>query len=437
MLDITRLHIRDADFPALFEKWLCSSQLVKQDIDYTVAEIIEAVRVRGDAAILEFTQRYDHVAAQSVNDLEISSSQMQEALQALDGEQCAALETAATRIRNYAEQQCIQPWSIQDEHGNTVGQRITALQRVGVYVPGGTAAYPSSVLMNVIPAKVAGVESVCMAVPAPDGRLNPIVLAAGAIASVDRVFTIGGAQAIAAFAYGTRTIPRVDKIVGPGNAYVSSAKRMVYGQVGIDMLAGPSEVLIICDDSANPEWVAMDLFSQAEHDPRARAVLIATEGQFLERVFAHMKRLLNQLERADTIAQSMKHCGAFIHVSTLEEAAELSNRIAPEHLALCVSEPDQLLKNIRNAGAVFLGHYSPEVFGDYCAGPNHVLPTAGTARYSSPLGVYDFQKRTSVVSCSREGARKLGTVAAVLAHSEGLSAHARSAEYRCKQSTAT
>ena len=437
MLDITRLNIQDAGFSAQFEEWLCSSQVVEQDVDRGVAEIIEAVRVQGDKAILEYTQRFDRVSAQSVNDLEITDQQMLEALQTIDEDQRTALETAASRIRSYAEQQPIRPWSIEDEYGNSMGQKITALQRVGVYVPGGTAAYPSSVLMNVIPAKVAGVESVCMAVPAPHGKLNPLVLAAGRLAEVDRVFTIGGAQAIAAFAYGTQTVPKVDKVVGPGNAYVSSAKRMLYGQVGIDMIAGPSEVLVICDDSANPEWVAMDLFSQAEHDTRARAVLIATGDKFMERVLVHMKKFLDQLERADTIVQSITHCGAFIRVNHLDEAAELSNRIAPEHLALCISEPNVLLKKIRNAGAVFLGHYTPEVFGDYCAGPNHVLPTAGTARYSSPLGVYDFQKRTSVISCSREGAGKLGEVAAVLAYSEGLSAHARSAQYRCKQSAAT
>lgn len=433
MLEIRRLNIQDADFPAQFETWLSGSQMYEEDVHRTVEEIIEAVRFRGDEAVLEFTRRHDHVSVQRVQDLEVSGPQMQEALRNIDNEQRAALDAAASRIRCYADQQRIRSWSIKDEYGNTMGQKVTALQSVGVYVPGGTAAYPSSVLMNVIPAKVAGVEFICMAVPAPHGKLNPMVLAAGAIAEVDRVFTIGGAQAIAAFAYGTQTVPKVDKIVGPGNTYVSSAKRMLFGQVGIDMIAGPSEVLVICDESANPEWVAMDLFSQAEHDSHARAVLIANQDVFLQSVLDHMNRLLGQLDRADTIAQSIKRCGAFIKVNNLSEAAELSNRIAPEHLALCVSEPDRLLKMIRNAGAVFLGHQAPEVFGDYCAGPNHVLPTAGTARYSSPLGVYDFQKRTSVVSCTREGAVKLGAIAAVLAHSEGLTAHAKSAEYRRKQ----
>ncbi|MXY14371.1 MAG: histidinol dehydrogenase [Proteobacteria bacterium] len=437
MLDITRLRTRDAGFPAHFESWLSSTPATEQDVHRSVAEIIEAVRAQGDAALLKFTQLHDQISVECVSDLEITKSQAHEALQSISSEQREALETAASRIREYAKRQRLQSWTIQDEYGNEVGQKVTALQKVGVYVPGGTAAYPSSVLMNVIPAKVAGVESVCMAVPAPRGDLNPVVLAAGAIAGVDRVFTIGGAQAVAAFAYGTHTIPKVDKIVGPGNAYVACAKRMVYGQVGIDMIAGPSEVLVICDGHADAEWVAMDLFSQAEHDPQARAMLIATENTFLEQVLKHMNRQLGQLDRAETITHSMNNSGVFIQVENLDEAAELSNRIAPEHLSLCVSEPHALLEKISNAGAVFLGQDSPEVFGDYCAGPNHVLPTSTTARYSSPLGVYDFQKRTSVVNCSREGARKLGKVAAVLAHSEGLSAHARSAEYRYKQTTAT
>ncbi|MCY4420178.1 MAG: histidinol dehydrogenase [Gammaproteobacteria bacterium] len=435
MLDITRLHTRDADFSTSFESWLSSSPVAEQDVTGSVAKIIEAVRTQGDAAILELTERHDHISAQSISDLEVTESQVQQALQSISDEQREALDVAASRIRKYAERQRIESWTLQDEYGNEVGQKVTALQNVGVYVPGGTAAYPSSVLMNVIPAKVAGVESVCMVVPAPHGRLNPMVLAAGAISGVDRIFTIGGAQAVAALAYGTDTIPKVDKIVGPGNAYVACAKRMVFGQVGIDMIAGPSEVLVICDGNADAEWVAMDLFSQAEHDPQARAMLIATEDEFMDQVLGHMQRQLEQLDRAETITQSMNNSGVFIGVSNLQEAVELSNRIAPEHLALCVREPDALLEKISNAGAIFLGNYSPEVLGDYCAGPNHVLPTSTTARYSSPLGVYDFQKRTSVVNCSRKGAAKLGKVAAVLAHSEGLSAHARSAEYRCKQTT--
>ncbi len=433
MLDITRLHTRDADFPAHFESWLGSTPASEQDVYQSVAGIVEAVRARGDAALLEFTHRHDHISAERVSDLEVTKAKVQEALQTIGDEQREALETAASRIRSYAKRQRLQSWTMRDEYGNEVGQKVTALQKVGVYVPGGTAAYPSSVLMNVIPAKVAGVESVCVAVPAPHGDLNPMVLAAGAMAGADRIFTIGGAQAVAAFAYGTQTIPKVDKIVGPGNAYVACAKRMVYGQVGIDMIAGPSEVLVICDGDADAEWVAMDLFSQAEHDPQARAMLIATEETFMDQVLKHMHKQLDRLDRAETITRSLNSSGVFIQVDNLDEAAELSDRIAPEHLALCVSEPHVLLEKISNAGAVFLGQDSPEVLGDYCAGPNHVLPTSATARYSSPLGVYDFQKRTSVVNCSREGAKKLGKVAAVLAHSEGLSAHARSAEYRYKQ----
>ncbi len=433
MLDITRLNIQDADFSAQFETWLSKNRLAELDVHETVEEILNAVCKRGDEALLEFTQRYDLVTAKQVSDLEISKSQMQNAMKSIDAEQRNALNTAASRIRNYAEHQSMKSWSFTDEDANELGQVVTALEKVGVYVPGGTAAYPSSVLMNVIPAKVAGVEEICMVVPTPKGEMNTMVLAAAAIAGVDQAYTIGGAQAIAALAFGTQTIPKVDKIVGPGNAYVACAKRLVFGQVGIDMIAGPSEVLVICDNSANPEWVAMDLFSQAEHDAHARATLICTEGEFFEQVSTQMQQLLTKLNRADTIKQSMRNYGAFIQVNNLDEAAKLANTIAPEHLELCVAAPDELLKKIRNAGAIFLGHYSPEVFGDYCAGPNHVLPTASTARFSSPLGVYDFQKRTSVVNCSREGANKLSDIAAALAYSEGLSAHAKSAEYRRKQ----
>ena len=433
MLDITRLNTQDADFSMQFETWLTKNQLADDDVHAAVEEILQAVRERGDEAILEFTQRYDQVAAKQVSDLEVSKSQMQHALGKIETEQRQALNTAATRIRNYAEQQRMQSWSIKDEDGNELGQVVNALEKVGVYVPGGSAAYPSSVLMNVIPANVAGVEEIYMVVPTPQGKVNSMVLAAAAIAGVDRVFTIGGAQAIAALAFGTQTIPKVDKIVGPGNVYVACAKRLVFGQVGIDMIAGPSEVLVICDDSANPEWVAMDLFSQAEHDAHARATLICVESEFFDQVSEHMQQLLAKLDRADTIKQSMNNYGAFIQVNNLDEAAKLANQIAPEHLELCVTEPEKLATKIRNAGAMFLGHYSPEVFGDYCAGPNHVLPTARTARFSSPLGVYDFQKRTSMVNCSREGANKLSDVAATLAYSEGLSAHAKSAQYRSKE----
>lgn len=430
MLNVTRLTTQDADFPARFKAWLLKGQLAERSVSRRTKEIIDAVREYGDEALSELTYRYDQVAVKQVSELEIPKSRMRTALENIAVEQRTALHIAASRIRNYAQQQMLQSWSIKDENGNELGQIITALEKVGVYVPGGTAAYPSTVLMNVIPAKVAGVEHIYMAVPALQSEVSPMVLAAAAIAGVDRVFTIGGAQAIAAFAFGTQTIPKVDKIVGPGNAYVANAKRQLFGQVGIDMIAGPSEVLVICDSSANPEWVAMDLFSQAEHDVNARAVLICTESKFIDRVFKQMQHLLTDLDRMDTIKQSINNYGAFIQVDNFDEAIRLANEIAPEHLQLCVAEPDQLVKKIRNAGAVFLGHYSPEVFGDYCAGPNHVLPTAGTARFSSPLGVYDFQKRTNVIQCSREGAAQLSSIAATLAYSECLSAHAKSAEYR-------
>ncbi len=432
MLDIRRLSSQDADFSVLFKNLLQQNQTAENDVRQTVEAIIQDIRENGDQALLAYTNKFDQVSAAQVSELEVSNKQMQAALTQISDEQRQALETAANRIRDYAKKQSLQSWSTKDEDGNEVGQVVSALEKVGVYVPGGKAAYPSSVLMNAIPANVAGVDSIIMVVPTPNGEVNDMVLAAASIAGVDRAFTVGGAQAVAALAYGTETVPKVDKIVGPGNAYVASAKQQVFGQVGIDMIAGPSEVLVICDHSANPEWVAMDLFSQAEHDANARAMLISTDATFLDQVQQQMERLLKDLDRSDIISESINNYGAFIQVNSLDEAAELSNQIAPEHLELCVTEPEILLKKIRNAGAVFLGHYSPEVFGDYCAGPNHVLPTAGTARFSSPLGVYDFQKRTSVVNCSKQGANKLSAVASILAHGEGLTAHARSAEYRGK-----
>jgi len=432
MLDIRRLSSQDADFSVLFKNLLQQNQTAENDVRQTVEAIIQDIRENGDQALLAYTKKFDLVSAAQVSELEISKKQMQAALTRISEEQRQALEAAAKRIRDYAKKQSLQSWSTQDEDGNDVGQVVSALEKVGVYVPGGKAAYPSSVLMNAIPANVAGVDSIIMVVPTPNGEVNDMVMAAASIAGVDRAFTVGGAQAIAALAYGTETVPKVDKIVGPGNAYVASAKQQVFGQVGIDMIAGPSEVLVICDDSANPEWVAMDLFSQAEHDANARAMLICTDATFFDQVQQQMERLLKDLDRTEIISDSINNFGAFIQVKSLDEATELSNQIAPEHLELCVAEPEMLLKKIRNAGAVFLGHYSPEVFGDYCAGPNHVLPTAGTARFSSPLGVYDFQKRTSVVNCSKQGANKLSVVASILAHGEGLTAHARSAEYRSK-----
>ncbi len=432
MLDIRRLSTLDADFSVHLNNLLQQNQSAENDVRQTVEAIIKDIRENGDQALLAYTKKFDQVTVKQASELEISKTQMQKALTKISAEHFQALEAAAKRIRSYAERQGLESWSSKDEDGNELGQVVSALEKVGVYVPGGKAAYPSSVLMNVIPAKVAGVDSIIMVVPTPNGEVNDMVMAAASIAGVDRVFTIGGAQAVAALAYGTETVPSVDKIVGPGNAYVASAKQQVFGKVGIDMIAGPSEVLVICDDSANPEWVAMDLFSQAEHDENARAILICTQADFFERVKQQMELLLKGLDRAEIITESIKNFGAFILVKDLAEAAELANQIAPEHLELCVAEPEQLLKKIRNAGAVFLGHYTPEVFGDYCAGSNHVLPTSGTARFSSPLGVYDFQKRTSVVNCSKAGANKLSTVASTLAHSEGLTAHAKSAEYRKK-----
>lgn len=432
MLEIRRLNTKDADFSVHFNKLLQQNQSAENDVRHTVEAILKEVYENGDQALLSYTEKFDQVSAKQVSELEITQQQMQQALAKITDQQRAALEAAAKRIQGHAEKQALQSWSSTDEDGNELGQRVTALESVGVYVPGGKAAYPSSVLMNVIPAKVAGVDSIVMVVPTPKGEMNNMVFAAAHIAGVDRAFSIGGAQAVAALAYGTETIPKVDKIVGPGNAYVASAKQQVFGKVGIDMIAGPSEVLVICDDSANAKWVAMDLFSQAEHDENARAILISADADFFAQVQNQMELLLKDLERAEIITRSVNDFGAFIQVKDLQEAATLANQIAPEHLELCVTEPEKLLEKIRNAGAVFLGHYTPEVFGDYCAGSNHVLPTAGTARFSSPLGVYDFQKRTSVVNCSKQGANKLSEVASTLAHSEGLTAHAKSAEYRSK-----
>ena len=432
MLNIRRLNSQDADFSAQFNNVLQQNQSADEDVRDAVEVIIKEVREKGDQALLAYTKKFDQVDVNNISELEITPAQMKKYASQISAEQRDALETAAKRIREYAEKQSLQSWSTKDDHGNELGQVVTALEKVGVYVPGGKAAYPSSVLMNTIPAKVAGVDSINMVVPTPGGEINSMVMAAALVAGVDRAFAIGGAQAVAALAYGTETIPKVDKIVGPGNAYVATAKQLVFGQVGIDMLAGPSEVLVICDESANPQWIAMDLFSQAEHDEKARAILISTQADFFDQVQEQMQSLLKGLERAEIITQSVNDCGAFIKVNDLDEAAELSNQIAPEHLELCVSDPETLMKKIRNAGAIFLGHYSPEVFGDYCAGSNHVLPTAGTARFSSPLGVYDFQKRSSVVNCSKTGAEKLSGVASILAESEGLTAHAQSAEYRKK-----
>lgn len=430
MLNIRRFNAQKLSFQQDFANFLSTNLEPPSDVSATVQTIIDNIRERGDGALLEYTQQFDRVEFPSAKQLAFSAQEIESALQSIDAKQREALQQAQQRIQNYAEHQRMQSWDFTDAQGNRLGQRVLPLDRVGIYVPGGTAAYPSSVLMNAVPAKVAGVADIIMVVPTPDGETNSMVLAAAAIAGVDQVFRIGGAQAVAALAYGTETIPAVDKIVGPGNVYVATAKRLVFGKVGIDMIAGPSEVLIICDDSANPDWLAMDLFSQAEHDVLARATLVSTSESMLIKVEQSMNTLLPTLERAEIVQQSLEQFGSFVQVDSLEQAAELSNQVAPEHLELSVRDPNSLLKNIRHAGAVFLGHHTPEVFGDYCAGPNHVLPTSTTARFSSPLGVYDFQKRSTVLQCSETGAAHLSEVASTLAHSEGLTAHARSAECR-------
>jgi histidinol dehydrogenase len=429
-ISITRLSTTSEDFfkqLKLLTSWDESSDL---ELHQQVLEIIRNVREQGDQAIIKYTSRFDQCHFSSSIELELNHDKLKSAWENLDPDQANALHKAADRIRNYAEKQKMQSWQYQEEDGNLLGQKITALDKAGLYVPGGKAAYPSSVLMNAIPAKVAGVGELIMVVPTPKGEVNSLVLAAAFVAEVDRVFTIGGAQAIAALAYGTETIPAVDKIVGPGNIYVATAKKLVFGQVGIDMIAGPSEILIICDGKTNPDWVAMDLFSQAEHDENAQAILLSDDLQFLDAVEQSIHRLLPEMERAAVINESLSRRGALIYTQSLEEAAEVCNSIAPEHLELSVEDPHALSDKIRNAGAIFLGRYTAEALGDYCAGPNHVLPTSSTARYSSPLGVYDFQKRSSLIFCSPEGASTLGKTASILARGEGLTAHARSAEYR-------
>jgi histidinol dehydrogenase len=396
-----------------------------------VREIISAVRTRGDAALIEYTERFDR---RKVTDgLEISLEACRAALDLIEPEQRSALELAAQRVRAYAEHQRLESWSYTEADGTLLGQQVMPMDRVGLYVPGGKAAYPSSVLMNAIPARVAGVGELVMVVPTPDGEVNNMVLAAASIAGVDRVFAVGGAQAVAALAYGTETVPAVDKIVGPGNAYVASAKRMVFGKVGIDMIAGPSEILVLCDGNTDPDWIAVDLFSQAEHDEDAQSILVSPDGDFLDRVMASIERLLPEMPRAEIITASLEGQGALIQVRDMEEAVAVANQVAPEHLELSVEDPQAIAGRIRHAGAIFMGRYTAEVLGDYCAGPNHVLPTSRTARFFSPLGVYDFQKRSSLIYCSAQGASALGKSAAVLAHGEGLTAHARSAEMRIRE----
>jgi histidinol dehydrogenase len=430
---IARLSTAQADFDARLQQALHVASDADRAIEDSVAAILDDVRRRGDAAVLEYTARFDALRAPSVAALEIQRPELEAALQALPAAQRDALQAAAQRVRRYHERQlqaCGLSWQYRDEDGTLLGQKLTPLDRVGIYVPGGKAAYPSSVLMNAIPARVAGVGEIVMAVPAPRGERNRLVLAAAQAAGVHRVFTIGGAQAVAALAYGTATIPRVDKITGPGNAYVASAKRRVFGQVGIDMIAGPSEILVLADGSAPVEWVAMDLFSQAEHDELAQSILLCPDAAYLDQVQSAIDALLLSLPRRDIIRASLEGRGMLIQVRSMEEACEISNRIAPEHLEISARDPHRWEPLIRHAGAIFLGAFTSESLGDYCAGPNHVLPTSGTARFSSPLGVYDFQKRSSLIEVSRAGAQVLGPIAAELAHGEGLQAHARAAEMR-------
>ncbi|MEF8710802.1 MAG: histidinol dehydrogenase [Candidatus Accumulibacter propinquus] len=434
MIRIKRLATTDADFEVRLDALLAFEAAQDESVDRTVASILADVKARGDAAVIEYTRRFDGLVVSSMTELELSQNELQQALSGLPSVQREALEAAAQRVLDYHQRQPLRSWQYEEEHegtrGTMLGQKVTPLDRVGLYVPGGKASYPSSVLMNAIPARVAGVRDLVMVVPTPFGEHNPLVLAAAALARVDRVFTIGGAQAVAALAYGTQTIPRVDKIVGPGNAYVAAAKRRVFGVVGIDMVAGPSEILVICDGQTNPDWVAMDLFSQAEHDELAQSVLVCPDADYIERVAASLDRLLPTMPRQQVIRAALENRGALIQVRDLDEACGIANRIAPEHLELSVSDAEAWVEKIHHAGAIFIGRYTSESLGDYCAGPNHVLPTSGSARFSSPLGVYDFQKRTSLIRVSQAGAKTLGRIAATLAYGEGLPAHARAAEYR-------
>ena len=429
-MDIKRLATRQADFDKQLDRLLAFEATADDKLEATVATILADVRTRGDAALLEYTQRFDRLEVRDASALELPRAELRAAFESIPAAQRSALELAAQRVTAYHQKQLQSSWSYTEEDGTLLGQQITPLDRVGLYVPGGKAAYPSSVLMNALPAKVAGVTELIMVVPTPDGIKNPLVLAAAHLAGVDRVFTVGGAQAVAALAYGTATIPRVDKVVGPGNAYVAAAKRRVFGVVGIDMIAGPSEILVLCDGHTNPDWVAMDMFSQAEHDELAQAILITPDAAYADAVARSADRLLQQMSRKDIIRTALESRGALITVADMDEACALSNRIAPEHLELSVEDPQRWLPKIKHAGAIFMGRYTSEALGDYCAGPNHVLPTSGTARFSSPLGVYDFQKRSSLIQVSAQGARTLGAIAAELALGEGLQAHAQSALYR-------
>jgi len=429
-MNIKRFSTKQADFDAQLIQLLAFEATADEKLEATVAGILAAVRKRGDAAVLEYTHKFDRMEVGSAAELELPQNELRAAFDGLPAEQRSALEQAAQRVTDYHKKQVQASWSYTEADGTLLGQQVTPLDRVGLYVPGGKAAYPSSVLMNALPAKVAGVAELIMVVPTPDGVKNQLVLAAAYLSGVDRVFTIGGAQAVAALAYGTATIPKVDKIVGPGNAYVASAKRRVFGTCGIDMIAGPSEILVICDGQTDPDWIAMDLFSQAEHDELAQAILLSPDAKFIAAVVASANKLLEQMPRRDIIQTALENRGALIQVADLDEACAISNRVAPEHLELSVADPQSLLPKLKHAGAIFMGRYTSESLGDYCAGPNHVLPTSGTARFSSPLGVYDFQKRSSLIQVSAQGAQSLGAISATLAFGEGLQAHAQSALFR-------
>jgi histidinol dehydrogenase len=432
-IKVRRFSSTDGDFDNKLKALLAFETAQDDSIDEVVAGILKDVKKRGDSAVLDYTNRFDKTNATSLAQLEIPQAELLAALNGLPAEQRDALKAAADRVRSYHEKQLMASWQYTEADGTILGQQVTSLDRVGLYVPGGKAAYPSSVLMNAIPAKVAGVKELIMVVPTPNGEKNKLVLAAAAISGVDRVFCIGGAQGVGAMAYGTETVPQVDKIVGPGNAYVAAAKRRVFGVVGIDMVAGPSEILVICDGKTNPDWVAMDLFSQAEHDELAQAILLSPDAAFLDQVHASIQKLVQTMPRKEIISTSLTDRGALIQVRDLDEAAEISNYIAPEHLELSIEDPLAFSKKIKHAGAIFMGRDTCEALGDYCAGPNHVLPTSRTARFSSPLGVYDFQKRSSLIFVSSAGAQTLGKVAATLAYGEGLQAHAQSAEFRLKK----
>jgi histidinol dehydrogenase len=432
MADIRKLNTKDSDFMARLDALLAWDSVSDQAVNQVVHEVIAEVRARGDQALIDYTNRFDGWQARSAQDLQVPVERLKQAWNAISAEQRQALQHAANRVRAYAEHQRLASWDYREEDGTLLGQKVTPLDRVGLYVPGGKAAYPSSVLMNALPAKVAGVGELVMVVPTPGGEFNELVLAAAYECGVDKVFAVGGAQAVAALAYGTESIPAVDKIVGPGNIYVATAKRTVFGQVGIDMVAGPSEILVICDGQTDPDWVAMDLFSQAEHDEDAQSILLCPDSDFLARVEDSIERLLPGMQRREIIETALRTRGALIQCRDLDEAATVANHIAPEHLELSLADPQDYVDKIEHAGAIFMGRHTSEPLGDYCAGPNHVLPTSRTARFSSPLGVYDFQKRSSLIMVSAQGADTLGRTASTLARGEGLEAHARSAEYRLK-----